>query len=91
MFESYAYELFREDAIKNVGEEYKMKGLMEGLEKGRMEGLKDAIQLGLELKFGEDGLSLFPQIQSIDSFKKLEAIKSHLRTAKELDEIKSFL
>ncbi len=95
MLESYAYELFREDAIKNVGEEYKQKGLAEGLaegrKEGRKEGLQEAIKLGLELKFGNNGIALIPRVQSLDSLEKLENLLSVLRTADKIHEVESIL
>nr|HPO08359.1 hypothetical protein [bacterium] len=56
---------------------------------GREEGLREAILLALELKFGDEGLSLAPLVQEIDTIERMEEIKNVLRKAATLDEVKS--
>ncbi len=63
----------------------------EGIEIGRKEGILEAIQLALEIKFGDEGLKIFPQIKEITSIEKLKEIKSALRSADSLNPIKSIL
>ncbi len=53
----------REEGWKRGREE----GRQEGRQEGRREGVLEAIHLALELKFGDQGLTLFPQIESISS------------------------
>ncbi|HQL64088.1 MAG TPA: hypothetical protein PLQ35_17580, partial [bacterium] len=67
------------------------EGLERGIGKGRMEGLREAILLGLELKFGDPGLSLAPLVEKIDTVERMEEIKNMLRKAETLDQVKSLL
>jgi len=65
------------------------KGIEQGIQKGLQKGLYDAISMGLELKFGDDGIALMEKILRIKSVTKLEKIKNTVRTAKDIDEVKS--
>jgi hypothetical protein len=51
-------------------------------------GLLSGISLGLELKFGTEGLQLMPEIQALDSLETLEAILKAIKTVKTLDELR---
>ncbi len=53
------------------------RGRTEGLSEGRIEGIETA----LELKFGELGLQLLPEIRQIEDKDKLEAILRSIKTA----------
>jgi hypothetical protein len=57
------------------------EGLAEGLAKGRTEGRTEGIEVALELKFGEAGLGLMPEIRAIKDEAKLEAVLRAVRTA----------
>ena len=57
------------------------KGREEGMQKGLKQGLLEAISLGLELKFGKEGLQLYNQISLIDSIEQLKKIKEAIRAA----------
>ena len=54
------------------------EGRKEGREKGVAIGLRDCIEIALELRFSADGLQLMPAIRAIDN---AEALRSVLRTA----------
>ena len=58
-------------------EEGRAEGRAEGLSKGLING----IEVALELKFGEVGLRLLPEIRAIADEAKLEAILGAIRTA----------
>ena len=64
------------------------EGMQKGIEKGMKQGLLDAIDLGLDLKFGEDGLNLMPEIRELDDINVLKAIRSKIKPAKSLDELR---
>jgi len=51
-------------------------------------GLEEAIELGLDLKFGKEGLNLMSEIQEITDIKILKAIRSGIKPAKSLDELR---
>ena len=68
------------------------RGLEQGLEQGREEGLRQgllaAIGLGLELKFGDDGLALFPEIQQLPELVTIQAVYDHLKLATSPDDLR---
>jgi predicted transposase/invertase (TIGR01784 family) len=64
------------------------KGLSQGLSQGRREGLLDAIQLGLRLRFGSDGMRLMPEIFGIQDLAILRTIYGSIETAKTPDELR---
>ena len=57
-----------------------------GRQEGRQEGLLKGIELGLKLKFGAEGLAVFPEVAEIKDASLLEVILSGLETARSLDE-----
>mgnify|MGYP001793067871 FL=1 len=59
-----------------------------GIEKGVLQGLLEAIELGLELKFNTDALSLMEEISQIDDIEKLRAIKDGIKTLNSIEELK---
>ena len=64
------------------------QGLSQGLNQGRREGLLDAIQLGLRLRFGSDGMRLMPEIFGIQDLAILRTIYGSIETAKTPDELR---
>ena len=58
-----------------------------GIEKGVRQGLLEAIELGLELKFGVDTLSLMSEISQIDDIEQLRAIKEGIKTVASIEEL----
>jgi len=60
-----------------------------GLERGRIEGLQEAITFGLELKFGAAGAALLPEIGQIADPTLLQAIMARLKTATTLDDVRA--
>jgi len=62
-------------------EEGLTEGLAKGLTEGRAEGRTEGIEVALELKFGEAGLRLMPEIRAIADEAKLESVLRAIRTA----------
>jgi len=99
MIESAAYELIKEEGrieglreglekgLREGLERGRAEGLHEGLEKGRAEGLREGILLGLELKFGVEGLRAFKTVRRIEDVKLLEALYHALR---DVDSVEAF-
>lgn len=58
------------------------------LQEGEKRGLLSGIELGLELKFGSQGLELMPEISQITDLDTLTAIREGLRTKNTLEEIR---
>jgi hypothetical protein len=57
------------------------KGLEQGLEQGRREELLAGIALALDLKFGDAGLALLPEIQCISEVIRLQTIRDQIKAA----------
>jgi hypothetical protein len=55
----------------------------------RMESLLEGIEVGLKLKFGTVGLSLLPEISTLEDVEQLRAVLKGLETASNLDELRS--
>lgn len=55
----------------------------------RMESLLEGIEVGLKLKFGTLGLSLLPDISTLEDVEQLRAVLKGLETASNLDELRS--
>jgi hypothetical protein len=72
------------------------KGLKEGLEQGIQQGRAEAkrealisgIEVGLDLRFGAEGLRILPEILKIEDAGVLRAILTGIRTEKTLTEIR---
>lgn len=61
----------------------------EGREEGIRQGICEAIELGLSLRFGDEGLEMMPMILHIQDCDRLRAIKTAIRTAKDISEFKA--
>lgn len=59
-----------------------------GIEKGVRQGLLEAIELGLELKFGADALALMEEISQVDDVEQLRAIKDGIKTVASVEELR---
>ncbi|XWK90803.1 MAG: Rpn family recombination-promoting nuclease/putative transposase [Phormidium sp.] len=62
--------------------------LQKGVEQGVRQGQFSTIALGLELKFGREGLQLMPEIEQIEDVAILEAIVQGIKTLNTLDELR---
>ena len=71
-------------SAERIGRE---EGLKEGLQKGMLLG---AIELGLELKFGPEGLELLPEIAKIGDLEVLSAIKEGIKKGNNLKQLRSY-
>jgi hypothetical protein len=58
-------------------------------ERGHRQGLLEAIELGLELKFGNEGLQLLPEISQIDDLEILKAIRDGIKRVMTLQELRT--
>ena len=92
-------ERFVEDALSDFELDMKSKALREFAERGRQEGLhegllvgfQEAVTLGLEIKFGAEGLELVPEIRTIHDVDTLRAIRDALPRIRTVDEIRTLL
>ena len=72
-------------------EKGRLEGMEKGIEKGIEKGLIEAIKLGMELKFGLEGLKLLPRIEKEKDITRLDAIKEAIRIATAVKEIEELL
>ncbi|HEY9851420.1 MAG TPA: hypothetical protein V6D28_18260 [Leptolyngbyaceae cyanobacterium] len=71
------------------------QGIQQGIEQERQQSrqqfkqiLLESIELGLELKFGNEGLSLLPEISLLEDVEQLRAIQTALRTVNTVEELR---
>jgi predicted transposase YdaD len=58
------------------------------LQQGWREGILEGIELVLDIKFGSDGLRLWPEIRQIEDAKRLRAVQRALKTARTPEELR---
>ena len=84
-----------EEAISKETGEYVMtlaeKLRNEGEAKGRLEGLKEGIELGITLKFPEDINTVMAKVNKLDDLDTLAAITKTIKIAKDISEILALL
>lgn len=85
------YDLERDVRFRQGRQRGMLEGERKGLLEGERKGLLEGIELGLELKFGSEGVALMSMVRVIDSIDKLEDFKNHIRKAASSDELKEFL
>lgn len=63
------------------------RGKVKWKKEGKTEGLKEGIQLALEIKFGDECILAMNMINKIDDPEKLELIKDLIKSAKNVNEL----
>jgi predicted transposase/invertase (TIGR01784 family) len=66
-------------------QEGRQQGLQQGLQQGERRGLLAAIEFGLEVKFGSEGLHLMPEITRLEDVNTLRLIFDAIKVAEGLD------
>lgn len=73
-------------------QEGRQEGIAEGIQLGRQEerrhGLLSTIQMGLDIKFGDEGLRLYQEIQKIQEMDVLQAIRDKIKAVSALGELR---
>jgi len=67
------------------------QGIQQGIQQGIREGILEAIELGLKLKFGTQGLKIYPEIRKIEEIERLRSIKEAIEIASSVKEIEELL
>ncbi len=76
---------------RRVHEKGRAEGQTEGRSEGLREGLLEAIELGLKLRFGAEGLQCLPAIQQLADIDLLRRIKQAIEPAATPDDIRRLL
>ena len=86
-----------EEVIMTLAEQLRREGFEKGRqkkakksgqEKGLPQGLIEAIELGLTLRFGDKALELMPKVRRMRKIEKLQALKEAIKTANDLSDFK---
>ena len=67
------------------------KGREEGLEQGLEKGMKEMLSMLLEMKYGEEGFFMMPDILAIKEVSKLNILKDAIKSNMDLEKFKKFL
>ncbi|WP_413175550.1 Rpn family recombination-promoting nuclease/putative transposase [Anabaena azotica] len=67
------------------------EGEQRGELKGEKRGIVSAIELSLEIKFGQEGLQLMPEISQIADLEQLKTIQRGILTINNIDELQEFM
>jgi predicted transposase YdaD len=82
----------RQEGLLEGRQEGRQEGLLEGRQEGLQEGIRqgvlDAISFGLDLRFGAEGLRLFPEIERLSRLSLLRAVQEHLKTARTPEDLR---
>ena len=65
--------------------------LREGEARGELRGILSSIEINLELKFGDRGLNLMPQINQIQDLERFKTILRNIVTANTIEELQQIL
>ena len=74
--------------VTQYEEEKKMPYVTTGERIGLQKGLLEGIKMGLELKFGSEGILIIPEIQEIRNVDILKAILTSIKTANTMEELR---
>ena len=88
LLESPWYRQILQEGEKRGEERGEKRGEKRGVKLGEKKGLLSGIAMGLELRFGDEGLQLLPEIQALDEIEILEVILAAIKTASSLEELR---
>jgi hypothetical protein len=77
--------------IARLEQEAKMPFVPYGERLGLEKGLLKGIEVGLDLKFGSDGLALLPEVRKHTDYTVLEAVLGAIKSATSVDDIRQVL
>lgn len=76
------------EKLRNEG---KLEGKLEGLFEGEAKGLRNAIELGITLKFPEEIDTVMDKVNKTDDLDTLVKVTDVIKTAKDISEILALL
>ena len=67
------------------------QGVQQGIQQGVQQGLLEGIEALLEIKFGERGLKLVPDIRKILDTDRLRRIKEAIKVSREVQDVENVI
>ncbi len=97
MIQSAAYDIIKREGIQEGRKQGLEQGLELGIERGRQmererverEMLLQAIAFGLDIRFGNQGLRLLPEISRIEDRAMLHAVMERLKTTPNVEDLRA--
>jgi hypothetical protein len=86
--ETGEYIMTLAEKLRNEGE---LRGEIKGEIKGEIRGLREAIELGITLKFPGDIDTVMAEVNKVEDLDTLREIKETIKTAKDISEIMALL
>jgi predicted transposase YdaD len=83
--------LYESPWYKQIFREGEQRGEERGRQEGRQEEILSGLELALEIKFGDEGLQLMPEISQIADLDKLKAIQQGIKSVNTLDELRQII
>lgn len=77
--------------IMTLAEKVRDEGIEQGIEQGIQQGLLEGITALLEIKFGESGLKLLPELHKVANANRLREIKDAIRVVRDIKEVEKML
>ncbi len=71
-----------------IAQELLQQGEQRGEQRGLRQGLLDGIELALDLRFGMEGMRLFPEIVKIEDVGVLKVVHEGIRRAETAEELR---
>ena len=73
---------------EEILKEGEKRGIQEGINLGIQQEFLSTLEWGLELKFGNEGLAILPEIRQITDLEILKQIRQALLTVNNLEELR---
>ena len=77
--------------IMTLAEKVRNEGIEQGIQQGIQQGLLEGITALIEIKFGESGLKLLPELRKITNADRLREIKDAIGVALDVKEMEEML
>jgi 2'-5' RNA ligase len=77
--------------VMTLAEKLRNEGEIKGEIKGEIRGLREAIELGITLKFPGDIDTVMAEVNKVEDLDTLREIKETIKTAKDISEIMALL
>ena len=80
-----------EFVMTTIAEALFNKGVQQGIQQGKLEGFYNAIEFGLEIRYGTQALKMMDGIRKITEMDRLSAIRDAIRVGVKLKDIQDLI